>query len=174
MLHLNPNPQKPPKGGKFRYRTETGVEFEADDFDSLWTRVSVHESHALATTAEIQQRILAQVAVESPWCVVGTPTRPLSGPQSELRQWLMSLQDGGITYADNSVYSERKNICMKCECNMEVALDSEAKRRLFLLSRGYVDTRLGMCGHHRHHNALACWLDLPAKQGPSNCWLTPH
>ena len=171
MLVLNSNPRKPPKGGVFTY-SDAGLSFGDKDFDKLILAVAFHEAYKLLTVAEVTQKVLAYLAIHDPEQVVVTqnPDKVPEG-QIQLRDWLATLDAEKMEYRENADYLERREVCLACQFNDVVELDAEAKRKLYLLSRGYVDDRLGICRKHGHHNALACWLNMPHKAEPAWCWL---
>lgn len=176
MLTPHPSPPRPPKGGYWTYVLESRGTFGDKALAGLVDRLKSHTSFQLLSKVEVEQLILKQMALHSPWMVKEVAEHdPKPGDQAMLREYIATL-DKEI-YVELDDYAARAEACKNCPCNrVSKDIDAEASRRLYLLARGKFDPLLGFCDLYHHHNAVACWIaKKPALDAhtPALCWVQP-
>ena len=175
-LAPNPNPGRPPTGGKWQYTTE-GITLSADDFPSLAEKAAVILIRRLLTRPEIEQMVLAQEKKRCPW-LVSEVAGEIEIPRHQVafREYVKRL--GNSEYLDQNDFEKRAAICRACPHNIPIEIDEEAERLLYLLTRGKDTFGLGWCDFTGQANAVACMVEkrqtlVDDEHGPKVCWLRP-
>lgn len=176
MPILKLHPRQPEGGHTF---LDHGVTLRSETVDALIQKIAAYRRVNGLPSGNPEREVELDYTVRYPWLVVDHPRKvqevckPTEPENTGLSQWINRMwKQAPKNWVEKEQMDGRAEKCLSCPHHSPMPLISgEDRRRVYLMGRGQIDTRLGHCILHDWACGLAAWMWQPeVLVNSSVCW----